>query len=209
MTDPFTETTPLADPPPRCGWCGENPLYVRYHDHEWGVPLRDDHRLFELLLLEGAQAGLAWITILRKRDGYRRAFVGFDAAAVARFSRRDIERLARDPGIVRHRGKIEAAVVNARAFLRVQVEFGRFADYIWGFTEGRTIQNRWRTITELPVQTPQSRRMSHDLRRRGFKFVGPTICYAFMQAAGLVNDHVVGCYRHAELARYGDPSAAP
>jgi DNA-3-methyladenine glycosylase I len=186
---------------PRCAWCGEDPLYVRYHDEEWGVPVRDDRRLFEFLLLEGAQAGLAWITILRKREGYRRALAGFDPERVARFTPQRVERLMEDAGIVRNRLKIEAAVTNARAYLQVKLEFGSFADYIWGFTAGATIQNRWRSLAELPAETPESQRMSRDLRRRGFKFVGPTICYAFMQAVGMVNDHEVACFRHAELAR--------
>jgi DNA-3-methyladenine glycosylase I len=190
-------------PPRRCTWCGDDPLYVRYHDEEWGVPVRDDRRLFEMLVLEGAQAGLAWITILRKRENYRRAFAGFDPGRIAGFSADDVERLLQDPGIVRNRLKVEGAIANARAFREVVVEFGRFADYIWSFTEGETIQNRWRSLRELPAQTPASQRMSRDLRRRGFKFVGPTICYAFMQAVGMVNDHEVGCFRHAELAREG------
>jgi DNA-3-methyladenine glycosylase I len=187
----------------RCAWCGDDPLYRRYHDEEWGVPVHDDRRLFEFLLLEGAQAGLSWITILRKRENYRRAFAGFDPQRVARFTPRRVERLLQDAGIVRNRLKIEGAVASARAYLKVQVEIGSFADYIWGFTAGTTIQNRWRTLAELPAQTPESQRMSRDLRRRGFKFVGPTICYAFMQAVGMVNDHEVGCFRHAELARDG------
>jgi DNA-3-methyladenine glycosylase I len=174
---------------------------MRYHDREWGVPERHDRALFELLVLEGAQAGLSWSTILGKRQGYRRAFAGFDPARVARYTGRDVRRLVRDPGIVRHRPKIEAAIVNARAVLGVQREHGSFARYIWAFVGGRPVQNRWRSPRQLPAATATSRALSRALRERGFRFVGPTICYAFMQAAGLVNDHTVACFRWSALRR--------
>lgn len=184
----------------RCGWCGVDPLYVRYHDEEWGVPLHDDRRLFEFLVLEGAQAGLSWITILRKRENYRRAFAGFCPERVARFSGRDVARLLRDPGVVRNRAKVEAAVGNARAFLAVAERFGSFAAHQWRFVDGKPIVNRWKTLRRLPARTPLSDAFSVDLRERGFRFVGPTIVYAHMQAVGMVNDHLVSCFRHAELA---------
>jgi len=179
----------------RCHWVGADPLYVEYHDSEWGVPLHDDRKLFEFLVLEGAQAGLSWLTILRKRDNYRKAFADFDAEAVARFNRRSIERLLRDPGIVRNRQKVEATVGNARAFLAVQEEFGSFDRYVWRFVEGRPIQGRWKTTRDVPAKTPESEAMSKDLIQRGFRFVGPTICYAHMQATGMVNDHQLDCFR--------------
>ena len=185
----------------RCPWSGSDPLYQRYHDTEWGVPLHDDRRLFEMLLLEGAQAGLAWITILRKREHYREAFSGFDAARVARYDQRQIERLLATPGIVRNRRKIESAINNARAFLDAQVQHGSFDSYIWQFVEGRPRQNHWTEATEVPAETTESRAMSRELKGQGFGFVGPTICYAFMQAVGMVNDHLVKCHRHAALAR--------
>jgi DNA-3-methyladenine glycosylase I len=188
-------------PQPRCRWCGTDPLYVRYHDGEWGVPVHEEHRHFEFLILEGAQAGLSWITILRKREAYREAFAGFDPERVARFGGPDVERLLGNPGIVRNRLKIESAVRNARAFLAVQDAFGGFDRYVWGFVGGRPIRNRWTSWEETPATSPQSETLSRDLRRRGFSFVGPTIVYAHMQATGLVNDHVVGCFRHAEVAR--------
>jgi DNA-3-methyladenine glycosylase I len=184
----------------RCGWA-RDPLDVQYHDREWGVPVRDDRRLFEFLILEGAQAGLSWSTILRKRQNYRRALAGFDPRRVARFGPRDVRRLLADDGIVRHRGKIEAAIRNARAFLAVQAEHGSFASYLWRFVEGRPRQNRWRAMRAVPAETEVSRALSADLRRRGFAFVGPTICYAFMQAVGLVNDHTQDCFRHRAVAR--------
>lgn len=180
----------------RCSWATGDPLMAAYHDLEWGVPTRDDRHLFELLTLEGAQAGLSWSTILKKREGYRRAFKGFDPARVARFGSRDVESLLRDRNIIRHRGKIESTIGNARAVLRVQVEFGSFASYVWGFVGGSPIVNRRRTLSELPSETAESRALSRDMRRRGFRFVGPRICYAFMQAAGLVNDHEVSCHRY-------------
>jgi DNA-3-methyladenine glycosylase I len=184
----------------RCSWPGNDPLYLVYHDEEWGVPLHDDRRLFEMLVLEGAQAGLSWITILRKREAYRAAFERFDPAKVARFDARRRARLLRDPDIVRNRLKIDAAVTNARAFLAVQDEFGSFDAYIWRFTGGRTLDGRRRSGRDVPARTAESDAMSKDLKRRGFRFVGSTICYAFMQAAGMVNDHVVSCFRYKELA---------
>ena len=187
----------------RCAWCGDDPLYVAYHDHEWGVPVRDDRHMFELLVLEGAQAGLAWITILRKREAYRRAFRGFDPARVARFGERDVARLLADAGIVRNRLKIASAVRNAGTFLDVQARHGTFCDYLWGFVDGRPVVNRWRSLAEVPARTELSDRISKDLKQRGFNFVGSTIVYAHLQSAGLVNDHLVGCFRHRELARRG------
>jgi DNA-3-methyladenine glycosylase I len=177
----------------RCPWCGEDPLYVAYHDEEWGVPCHDDRKLFEFLILEGAQAGLSWITILRKRENYRRAFADFDAEAVARFGEADIARLLADPGIVRNRLKISATIDNARAFLKVREEFGSFDAYCWAFVDDRPILNRWRSLSEVPAETDVSRTLSRDLRKRGFRFVGPTIMYAYMQATGMVNDHLISC----------------
>lgn len=185
----------------RCGWCSDDPLYCRYHDSEWGVPLRDDRALFELLILEGAQAGLSWITILRKRENYRAAFDNFDAARIARYNAGKIESLLQDPGIVRNRLKVEAAVTNAQKFLDVQDEFGSFDAFIWRFVDGRPRQNAWRSLAEIPASTPESDAMSKELKRRGFKFAGSTICYAFMQATGMVNDHTTDCFRHEELLR--------
>lgn len=170
-------------------------MLAHYHDTEWGVPVHDDRTLFECLILEGAQAGLSWQTVLQRREGYRRAFAGFDPAAVAGFDQQRVESLLADPGIIRHRQKVEAAVTNARSFLRVQAEFGSFDAYIWRFVGGRPKVNRWRTMAEVPARTPESDAMSRDLRKRGFKFVGSTICYAFMQATGMVNDHTVDCFR--------------
>ena len=185
----------------RCGWPSTDPLYVRYHDEEWGVPVHDDRTLFEFLILEGAQAGLSWITILRKRDAYREAFDGFDPARVARFDRRKVSQLLRNPGIVRNRLKIESAVANARAFLRVQDELGSFAAYQWRFVGGRARQNRRRTLRDIPASTEESDALSKDLKRRGFGFVGSTIVYAHMQAVGMVNDHLVDCFRYREVRR--------
>ncbi len=182
--------------PTRCGWAGSDPLYVAYHDDEWGVPIRDPHRLFELLCLEGAQAGLAWITILRKREGYRRAFDGFDPERMAAYTDTDRARLMADAGIVRNHAKINAFIGNARAWLAVPDPVG----LLWSFVDGDPIQNRWRTLDEVPTSTPTSEAMSRELRRLGFLFVGPTICYAFMQSAGLVNDHLVTCFRHTSTA---------
>ncbi|HET7452217.1 MAG TPA: DNA-3-methyladenine glycosylase I [Thermoanaerobaculia bacterium] len=184
----------------RCGWAGSDPLYLAYHDTEWGVPVRDDRRLFEFLLLEGFQAGLAWITILRKRDAFRKAFDRFDPEKIARYGSRDRTRLMHDEGIVRNRAKIAAASENARALLALRREGSSFADHLWAFVGNRAIQNRF-PPGETPAETDASRAMSKDLRRRGFRFVGPTICYAFMQATGLVNDHMLGCFRRREVAR--------
>jgi DNA-3-methyladenine glycosylase I len=180
----------------RCEWVPEaDPGYVAYHDEEWGVPSRDDRHLFEMLTLEGAQAGLSWSTILRKRDGYRKAFANFDAEKVARFSDKDVERLLADPGIVRNRLKVESAVNNARQILELE----SLSDFFWSFVDGEPLVNRWRTVAEIPAETAESKAMSKDLKKRGFRFVGPTVCYAFMQACGLVNDHVVSCFRYAEV----------
>jgi DNA-3-methyladenine glycosylase I len=201
-------------PPARCGWAGTDPLYVAYHDLEWGVPVHDDRKLFEFLVLEGAQAGLSWLTILRKRERYRRAFAGFDPRRVARFDRRSVARLLADPGIVRNRLKIRSAIANARAFLRIQEEFGSFDAYQWRFVGGRPRRNRWRTLAEIPARTAESDAMSRDLVRRGFSFVGSTIVYAHMQAVGMVNDHLTGCFRFREIGgasarRKGEGPAPP
>jgi DNA-3-methyladenine glycosylase I len=185
--------------PIRCEWVpAGDPLYAAYHDEEWGVPSHEDSHLYEMLTLEGAQAGLSWATILRKREGYRSAFAGFDATAVARLGPADVDRLLGDPGIVRNRLKVESAIVNARCVLAVQEELGSLDAYLWGFVGGEPLVGRWRTLGEIPTETAESRAMSRDLKRRGFRFVGPTVCYAFMQATGLVNDHVVSCFRFGE-----------
>lgn len=183
----------------RCSWAGSDPLYVAYHDQEWGVPVHDDHLLFEFLILEGMQAGLSWAIILKKRDNFRRAFDGFDPQRVAQYDDEKVAALLADPGIVRNRLKISAAIRNARSFLEIQSEYGSFDAYIWQFVGGKPKVNAWRNLTEIPASTPQSDAMSKDLARRGFKFVGSTICYAFMQAVGLVNDHTVDCYRYNEI----------
>ena len=185
----------------RCGWCGTDPLYVAYHDEQWGVPVHDDRTLFEFLVLEGAQAGLSWITILRKREAYREAFAGFDPEKVARFDRRKIESLLRNPAIVRNRLKVESAVRNARAFLEVCEELGSFDAYQDRFIEGRPLRNRWRTLAEVPPHTAVSDTMSRDMKKRGFNFVGSTILYSHMQAVGMVNDHLTGCFRHRQVAK--------
>ena len=183
----------------RCEWVpAGDPLYAAYHDEEWGVPSHEDSHLYEMLTLEGAQAGLSWATILRKREGYRSAFAGFDATAVARLGPADVDRLLGDPGIVRNRLKVESAIVNARCVLAVQEELGSLDAYLWGVVGGEPLVGRWRTLGEIPAETAESRAMSRDLKRRGFRFVGPTVCYAFMQATGLVNDHVVSCFRFGE-----------
>ena len=182
----------------RCQWAGD-PLSIRYHDEEWGMPVHDDRMLFELLILEGAQAGLSWDTILKKRETYRAAFDSFDPVTVARYDRRKTDQLLGDPGIVRNRLKVAAAVQNAKAFQDVQREFGSFDSYIWRFVGGFPQRNRWRSLDELPSKTPESEAMSKDLKRRGFKFVGPIICYAYMQATGLVNDHTLDCFRHRQV----------
>jgi DNA-3-methyladenine glycosylase I len=183
----------------RCEWVGSDPEMVAYHDTEWGVPVHEDPVHFEFLVLEGAQAGLSWSTILKRRAGYRKAFAGFDVAKVARFTPARVEKLLADPGIIRNRAKVEATVRNARAFLAVQEEFGSFDAYVWGFVGGRPIVNSWRRMGQLPAVSPESDALSKDLRRRGFGFVGPTIVYAHLQAAGLINDHIVSCFRYAEL----------
>lgn len=177
----------------RCPWCTEDPDYIRYHDEEWGVPCYDDQKLFEFLILEGAQAGLSWITILKRREGYRNAFAGFNPGAVAQFTEQDVERLLRNKGIVRNRLKVKSAIKNARAFLEVQEEFGTFEQYIWSFVNHTPVRNQWQTMSEVPVTTRESDAMSKDLKKRGFSFVGSTICYAYMQAMGMVNDHLVSC----------------
>ena len=193
--------TASLSPQQRCSWCGSDPLYVVYHDDEWGVPVHDDVRLFEFLILEGAQAGLSWLTILRKRAHYRHAFAGFAAEQIAGYGVDDISRLMADPGIVRNRLKIEAAVRNARAVLAIREKYGSLDRFLWQFVDGQTVQNHWRTLAEIPASTPQSTQMSQELRRLGCNFVGPTICYALMQATGMVNDHLLGCFRHKQLAR--------
>jgi DNA-3-methyladenine glycosylase I len=199
-------TSPLIlhpDGKARCPWPGTDPLYVAYHDTDWGVPERDDRALFEKLLLDGFQAGLAWITILRKRDNFRRAFEGFDAAKIASWGPAEIEARMADPGIVRNRAKIESAVKSARSYLAIQERQG-FSSFIWDFVDGQPVQHAFRAPSEVPAETETSRRMSKALRAEGFNFVGPTIVYAFMQAVGLVNDHLVGCFRHEEVRRLGD-----
>ncbi|MBB3047782.1 DNA-3-methyladenine glycosylase I [Litorivivens lipolytica] len=188
----------------RCPWCGTDELYCSYHDHEWGAPLSDDQRLFEFLALESAQAGLSWITILRKRDNYRKAFKRFDPIAVSRFGEKQVEKLLTDKGIVRNRAKIEACINNAHRFLELQSSHGSFARYLWDFVDGKPLQNRHKTMKTIPATTPLSDTLSKDLKKRGFKFLGSTTVYAFMQATGMVNDHLLSCYRHedcAELAR--------
>ena len=197
--NPPARSPAFQDGRPRCAWCLGFPDYMRYHDEEWGVPVHDDRRLFEFLILEGAQAGLSWSTILKKRAGYRRAFAGFDPRKVARFGAADVRRLMQDEGIVRNRLKIESAIGNAQAFLAVQKEFGSFDAYIWQFVGGQPVRNAWRELRDLPARTTISDAMSKDLRQRGFKFVGSTICYAFMQATGMVNDHVVSCFRYDQI----------
>ena len=185
----------------RCAWAGSDPLYIAYHDEEWGTPLHDDQRLFEFLLLEGAQAGLSWITILRKRENYRAAFDGFDAQKIARYDAAKVESLLSNPGIVRNRLKVNAFVRNAQATLRVQEELGSLDAYLWSFTGGQTLQNRFHSLSDVPAKTPEAEAMSKALVKRGFTFVGPTICYAFMQACGMVNDHIMACFRHEDVQR--------
>ncbi len=194
MPAPRNRTTP-----PRCTWCGSDPLYVTYHDEEWGVPLHDDRRLFESLILDGAQAGLSWLTILKKRENYRKAFDGFDCERIARYTKRDVARLMNDPGIVRNRLKIESAIRNARATLELREEFGSLDAFLWDYVDGAPLQNNRKRLADIPARTELSDRLSKDLKKRGFNFVGSTICYAFMQAAGMVNDHVTDCFRHREL----------
>jgi DNA-3-methyladenine glycosylase I len=184
----------------RCSWCGDDPLYQAYHDTEWGVPCFDDHKLFEFLLLEGAQAGLSWITVLRKREGYRQAFDGFDPEKIARYNSRKLESLQNNSAIIRNRLKIESAVKNARAFLAIVEQHDSFSDYIWQFVDGVPKQNQWRSLKQVPASTAESDLMSKTLKKAGFNFVGSTICYAYMQSMGMVNDHVTDCFRHAECA---------
>jgi DNA-3-methyladenine glycosylase I len=190
----------------RCDWAGSDPEMVAYHDTEWGVPVHDEHTHFEFLVLEGAQAGLSWSTILKRRHGYRKAFAQFDPVKVARFTPARVEKLLLDPGIIRNRAKVESTVRNAKAFLAVQKEFGTFDAYVWGFVGGRPVVNKWRRTAQLPATSPESEALSKDLRRRGFGFVGPTVCYAHLQAAGLINDHLVTCFRYAELTGAAAPS---
>lgn len=187
----------------RCGWCGDDPLYVAYHDEEWGVPVRDDNRLFEFLVLEGAQAGLSWITILRKREGYRALFDGFDPEEVARYSDDHLDRLLEDARIVRNRRKVYGTRQNARAFLHVQDEFGSFCNYIWDFVDDCPIQNQWRSLAEVPATSAVSDKLSKDMKARGFTFIGSTVMYAHMQATGMVNDHITTCFRHRECGVLG------
>jgi DNA-3-methyladenine glycosylase I len=206
MKEALRRETVSAGPPKRCAWAGTDPLMVAYHDHEWGVPVHDDQRFFEFLVLEGSQAGLSWSTVLNKREAYRKAFAGFDPARVARFGKRDVERLLKNEGIIRNRLKIESAIRNAKAFLAIQDEHGSFDAWVWRFVGGGPIVNRRRGMRDVPATTPESDALSKELRRRGFNFVGSTILYAFMQATGMVNDHVVDCGRWIELG--GEPSPA-
>lgn len=194
---------------PRCGWKPDDPLLVRYHDEEWGVPAWDDRFLFEHLVLEGAQAGLSWLTILKRRAAYQRAFAGFDPTVIAVFGAEDVARLVGDPGIIRNRKKIESVVTNSRAVLKVREEFGSFAHYLWRFVGGRPIQNGWRTLAEIPTETAESRAMSADLKQRGFRFVGPTSCYALMQAVGMMNDHLVTCFRYGRFSGTRSGASSP
>jgi DNA-3-methyladenine glycosylase I len=189
----------------RCAWCGTDPLYVAYHDHEWGRPNRDERHLFEMLTLEGAQAGLAWITILRKREGYRRAFLGFDPEAIARFDEGRVAELLQDPGIVRNRLKVESTISNARALLALYERGETLSDLLWGLADGEPRQNAWGSLSEVPARTTESDRMSRELKRRGFRFVGSTICYSLMQAVGMVNDHTLDCFRYRELVKGPNP----
>ncbi len=185
----------------RCAWAKSHTLYTEYHDKEWGEPLHDDRKLFEMLILEGAQAGLNWLTILKKRDNYRKAFDNFDAVKIAEYGKRDIHRLLQDAGIVRNRLKIEATIQNAKIFLAIRKELGSFDTYIWQFVRGKQKINAWKALKQIPARTPESDAMSKDLRSRGFKFVGSTICYAFMQAVGMVNDHAIDCFRYSEILK--------
>lgn len=185
--------------PSRCPWCGDDPLYVRYHDDEWGVPVHDDRKLFEMLILEGTQAGLSWITVLRKRESYREALEDFDPEVVAGYGRRKINALMRDARLIRNKAKLESTIINARAFLRVQSAHGSFDAYLWDFVDGKPIVHRYRSVKQVPACTSLSDTVAKDLKKRGFKFVGTTICYAYMQAVGMVNDHLTTCFRHSEL----------
>jgi DNA-3-methyladenine glycosylase I len=190
----------MSDQKHRCGWVGSDPLYVEYHDKEWGVPVYDDPTLFEFLILEGAQAGLSWLTVLRKRENYRRAFAGFDVKKVAQWDEKDVERLLQDTGIIRNRLKVASAINNAQQFLKVQQEFGSFSAYQWQFVAGTPRQNAWIDISQIPAVSPEAEAFSKDLKKRGFRFVGPTIIYAHMQATGMINDHTVDCFRYNQLA---------
>jgi len=189
----------------RCTWCGSDALYIAYHDDEWGIPIHDDSLLFEFLILEGAQAGLSWITILRKRENYRKAFHDFDHERIAKYTDTDVNRLLADPGIVRNRLKIESVIKNARGVIKIQEEFGSLDSYLWRYVEDTSKQNDWKSMADLPAKTDISEMMSKDLKKRGFNFVGPTICYAFMQAAGLVNDHTSDCFRYEEIKKLTQP----
>jgi DNA-3-methyladenine glycosylase I len=189
----------------RCLWCGEDPLYIAYHDNEWGTPVHDDRLLFEFLILEGAQAGLSWLTILKKRENYRKAFHYFDIKTVAGYTQSDIDRLLADPGIVRNSLKIKSAIRNARAVIKIQKEFGSLDSYLWSYVDGIPRQNEWKSMAEIPAKTEISEKMSKDLKKREFNFVGPTICYAFMQAVGLVNDHTTDCFRYGEIKKLTHP----
>jgi DNA-3-methyladenine glycosylase I len=193
----------------RCGWCGSDPLYITYHDDEWGRPIHDDRRLFEFLILEGAQAGLSWLTILKKRENYRKALHAFDCERIARYSPHDVARLMADPGIVRNRLKIESTIKNAQGVLDIQQSYGSLDAYLWRYVDSIPIQNAWKCITDVPAQTKVSEMMSKDLKKRGFNFVGPTICYAFMQAVGMVNDHMTDCFRYHEVADGAHPAIPP
>lgn len=185
----------------RCEWANSNPLEIRHHDEEWGVPVHDDRVLFELLILEGAQSGLSWATILQKREGYKKAFDNFNATKIARYTPKKIESLLNDPAIVRNKLKINATIENAKRFLEIQEEYGSFDKYIWSFVDGNPINNKWKSLSDVPSTSPESDRMSKSLKKKGFKFVGPTTCYAYMQAVGMVNDHVVSCYRYKEVKK--------
>ncbi len=187
----------------RCKWCGSDPLYIAYHDDEWGIPVHNDRLLFEFLILEGAQAGLSWLTILKKRENYRKAFQNFDCETIANYSQHDVDRLLSDSGIVRNRLKIESAIKNAQGVIKIQEEFGSFDSYLWCYVEDTPKQNEWKSMVDIPAKTEISERMSKDLKKRGFNFVGPTICYAFMQAIGMVNDHTTDCFRHEEIKQLG------
>jgi DNA-3-methyladenine glycosylase I len=190
----------MADDKVRCSWAGSDPLYIAYHDEEWGTPLRDDRALYEMLVLEGFQAGLSWITILRKRENFRLAFDGFEPARIAAYDEKKVAALMADAGIVRNRAKIEGAIISAQKYLEIMEEPGGFRDYVWQFTDGRPIVNRWRSMSEVPAETAEARAMSKALKAHGFKFVGPTICYAFMQATGMVDDHILACFKRAGQA---------
>ncbi len=193
----------MPELPIRCNWCGSDPLYMKYHDEEWGTPLHNDSKLFEFIVLEGFQAGLSWLTILKKRRAFQKAFCGFDAHKIVRFSQSDIKALMQDSSIIRNRAKIEATIHNARLYLEIIERFGSFDSYIWRFVENRPIVNEWKSEDMIPAKTPLSEAMSKALRQKGFKFVGPTICYAFMQAVGMVNDHITACYRYSQLKVLG------